>query len=137
MMLATVAKTLCSAVFVSGRAPEEAIAHSCLWSLKAQLLPEALQKHAQWSVDREARRVDLAIELTPAVADDLVAAHRAAHPGFEADWAAERARLVALRSVTRSARYTGGQGCYILPRDGEDGLHFQPRAVPHGPASSR
>lgn len=136
MMLATVAKTLCSAVFVSGRSPEEAIAHSCLWSLKAQLLPEALQQHARWSVDREARRVDVSIDLTPAVADDLVAAHRAVHPGFEADWAAERARLAALGSVIRSARFTGGQGCYILPRDGDAGLHFEPHAVPRGPASS-
>ena len=136
MMLATVAKTLCSAVFVSGRDPREAIAHSCLWSLKAQLLPEALQKHARWSVDRDARRVDVSIRLTPAAVDDLLAAHRAAHPGFEADWAAERARLAALRSVTRSARFTGSQGCYILPRDGDSGLHFEPHAVPRGPASS-
>jgi CubicO group peptidase (beta-lactamase class C family) len=136
MMLATVAKTLCSAVFVSRRDPEEAIAHSCLWSLKAQLLPEALQRHAHWRVDRDARRVDVSIELTPAAADDLLAAHRAAHPGFEADWSAERTRLLALRSVTRSARFTGGQGCFILPRDGEDRLHFEPREVPRGPASS-
>lgn len=136
MMLATVAKTLCSAVFVSGRTPEEAIGHSCLWSLKAQLLPEVLQKHARWQVDRERTRVDVSIELDPATVDDLIAGHRAAHPGFEADWAAEGRRLAALRSVTRSAVFTGGQGSIILPRDGELRLHFEPREVRRGPASS-
>lgn len=136
MMLATVAKTLNSAVFVSGRDPQEAIAHSCLWSLKAQLLPEVLRQHARWRVEREARRTDISIELTPAVADDLIAAHRAAHPGFEADWTAERARLLALRSITRSAQFTGGQGSIIVPRDDDRSLHFEPHAVPHGPASS-
>src|SRR6059058_2217353 len=104
MMLATVAKTLCSAVFVSGRDPQEAISASCLWSLKAQLLPEVLAQHARWNVARDTRRVDVSIALTPAVAYDLLAAHRAAHPGFEADWAAEKARLVGLRSVTRTAQ---------------------------------
>jgi CubicO group peptidase (beta-lactamase class C family) len=136
MMLATVAKTLGSAVFVSGRSPEEATTNSCFWSLKAQLLPDALRHHARWDVDERRRRVDVAIELTPAVADDLIAAHRAIHPGFQADWTAERARLVALRSVTRSAVDTGGQGCLILPRDGDTRLHFEPREVPRGPASS-
>jgi CubicO group peptidase (beta-lactamase class C family) len=136
MMLATVAKTLCSAVFVSGRAPEEAISHSCLWSLKAQLLPEALQRHARWDLDRDARRVDISIELTPAVVDDLIAAHRAAHPGFVADWAIEKTRLLGLRSVRRSAVFTGSQGSLILPRDGELRLHFDPHSVPGGPASS-
>jgi len=136
MMLATVAKTLCSAVFVSGRDPQEAITHSCLWSLKAQLLPDALAQHARWQLDRDARRVDITIGLTPAVADDLIAAHRAAHPGFAADWAAERARLVGLGSVTRAAVFTGSQGSLIVPRDGELRLHFEPRSVPRGPASS-
>ncbi|WP_167784637.1 serine hydrolase domain-containing protein [Ramlibacter rhizophilus] len=136
MMLATVAKTLCSAVYVSGRDPEEAISHSCLWSLKAQLLPDALQRHARWRIDRDLRRVEVSIELTPAAADDLIAAHREAHPAFEADWQAERARLLALRSVLRSAQSTTGQGCYILPRDGDASLHFEPREVSHGPASS-
>jgi CubicO group peptidase (beta-lactamase class C family) len=137
VMLATVAKTLCSARFVSGRDPEEAITHSCLWSLKAQLLPQALQRHVRWQVESSACRVDVSIDLLPAVADDLIAAHRAAHPGFEADWSAERARLIGLGSVTRSARFTGSQGCIILPRGCDGGLHFQPCEVPHGPASSQ
>src|SRR4051812_17446432 len=132
MMLATVAKTLCSAVFVSGREAQEAITHSCLWSLKAQLLPEVLQQHARWNVDRGQKRVDVSIALTPAVADDLLAGHRAVHPGFEADWAAERRRLLALGSVTRTAVFTGGQGSLILPRDGQPPLHFQPRTAPYG-----
>lgn len=136
VMLATVAKTLCSAVFVSGRAPEEAITHSCLWSLKAQLLPEALGRHAQWRVEREARRVDVSLVLTPAATDDLIAAHRAAHPGFEADWSAERARLLALGSVTRSAQFAGAQGCFILPHSGNATRYFPPSDVPLGPASA-
>lgn len=136
MMLATVAKTLSSAVFVSGRDPQEAITVGCLWSLKAQLLPDVLARHARWSVDREKKRVDVSIELTPAVADDLIAGHRAAHPRFEADWSAERKRLLALRSVTRTAICAGGQGSLILPRDGEQRLHFQPRTAPYGRASS-
>jgi CubicO group peptidase (beta-lactamase class C family) len=136
MMLATVAKTLCSAVFVSGRDPEEAINHSCLWSLKAQLLPDPLRRHLRWHLDRESRRVDVTIALTPAAADELIAEHRSAHPGFEADWTAERSRLIELRSVTRSAQFTSGQGSIILPRDGQQRLHFEPRPVPRGSASS-
>jgi CubicO group peptidase (beta-lactamase class C family) len=137
MILSTAAKVLCSAVFVSGREPEEAFRHSALWSLKAQLLPDALLRHARWRLDRADPRVDISIDLTPAAAADLIAAHRAAHPGFEADWAAETARLVGLRSVTRSAQFTGaGQGSIIIPRDGDRRLHFEPREVRRGPASS-
>jgi CubicO group peptidase (beta-lactamase class C family) len=136
MMLATVAKTLCSAVFVSGRDPEEAIRHSCLWSLKAQLLPQALQRRAKWRLDRTAQQVELSIELTPEAADDLIAEHRAAHPGFVADWKAEHARLVALRSVTRSAKFLGSQGSIIVPRDGELRMHCELHPVQRGPASS-
>jgi len=136
IMLATVAKTLCSALFVSGRTPQEAITHSCLWSLKAQLLPDALARHVRWQLDRDTRRVDVTLELTPAVADDLIAAHRAAHPGFMADWPAERARLLSLGRVTRSAQYAGSQGCFILPRDGDPHRYFQPSDVPYGPPSS-
>jgi CubicO group peptidase (beta-lactamase class C family) len=137
MMLATAAKVLCSAVFVSGRDPEEAFNHSALWSLKAQLLPDALLRHARWNLDRQDPRVDISIELTPAAADDLIAAHRAAHPGFEADWAGERARLVGLRKMTRSAQFTGsGQGSLIIPRDGDRALHFKPREIRRGPLSS-
>jgi CubicO group peptidase (beta-lactamase class C family) len=136
MMLATVAKTLCSAVFVSGRDPEEAIRHSCLWSLKAQLLPGALHRHARWHLDRDARRVEISIELTPTAVDDLISEHRTVHPGFQADWDAEHRRLVALQRVTRSAQFTGGQGSLIVPRDGQMRMHFEPESVPRGPASS-
>src|SRR4051812_12722196 len=133
MMLATVAKTLCSAVFVSGRDPEEAISHSCLWSLKAQLLPEVLQQHARWRLDLPAQRVDLSITLTPAVADDLIAAHRAAHPGFDADWAAEKTGLVGLGSVTRTAVFTGGPGAPTLAAARAPPLPLPPRRGAAGP----
>ena len=136
MLLATVAKVLCSAVFVSGRQPEEAFRHSALWALKAQLLADALALHARWHVDRADARVDITLDLTRAVAGDLIAAHRAAHPGFEADWAGEMARLVRLGSVTRSAQFTGDQGSIIVPRDGDRRLHFEPCPVRRGPASS-
>ncbi|MDB5859585.1 MAG: CubicO group peptidase beta-lactamase class family [Ramlibacter sp.] len=137
MMLATAAKVLCSAVFVSGRDPEEAFRHSALWSLKAQLLPDALLQHARWNLDRKDPRVDISIALTPAAADDLIAAHRAAHPGFAADWDSERARLIGLRSITRSAQFTGaGQGSIIVPRDGDRALHFEPREIRRGPLAS-
>jgi len=136
MLLATVAKVLCSAVFVSGRDPAEAFRHSALWALKAQLLPAALARWVQWRVDRDDARVDIWLDLNPAVAADLVATHRAAHPGFEVDWAGETARLANLCNVTRSAQFVGAQGSLIVPRDGDRRLYFEPRVLRRGPVSS-
>ncbi|KPQ20447.1 MAG: hypothetical protein HLUCCA24_02130, partial [Rhodobacteraceae bacterium HLUCCA24] len=58
-MLAVSAKVQCSAVFVSGRDPEEAFANSAPSALHALQLPEVLRAAMDWTLDRAARRVDM------------------------------------------------------------------------------
>lgn len=132
MLLATTAKVLCSAVFISGRDPEEAFHNSAPWALHALQLPEALSETVSWKVNTERRQVEVSITLDAPAIESLVANHRSAHPGFEADWQAERERLAKLGSVTRIAQFTGDQGSQILPEDGELGFHFSPVALTRG-----
>jgi CubicO group peptidase (beta-lactamase class C family) len=84
------AKVMCSAVFVSGRDPEEAMLTSGYF-----MMPEAdLPNVSPPVVDHEARTVSLSY------GDD----------------------------ITRTAIYTGGQGCVLLPA-GEEAPFFEPVAV--------
>ena len=129
LLLATTAKVLCSAVFVSGRDPAEAFANSAVSALHGNQLPEALAELARYEVDREHGQVHVRLQLDDATAARLVAAHRAAYPGFGADWDAETRRLAGLGLLTRSARLVGDQGCQILPMDGDQSLHFTPVPV--------
>jgi CubicO group peptidase (beta-lactamase class C family) len=137
LLLATTAKVLCSAVFVSGREPEEAFRNSATSALHANQLPQVLARHARWSLDRAGGRVDVRMDIDAAVARELVDAHSAAYPGFDADWAGEARRLEALRSVTRSAQFMPDQGCLIVPPDGDRDVAFTPVRLRRGPAPSR
>ncbi len=134
LLLATTAKVLCSAVFVSRRDPTEAFRNSAPSALHANQLPDVLRRHARWHVGE--RQVDIRLDIDGTVASELVAAHRAVHPGFDADWAGEERRLVALASVTRSAQYIPDQGCLIIPPDGDRSLHFTPTPIARGPVPS-
>lgn len=136
LLLATTAKVLCSAVFVSGREPAEAFRNSAPSALHANQLPGVLSRHAKWTLDRPGRRVDVRLDIDAAVAAELVAEHRAAYPGFETDWAAEQRRLAALGSVTRSAQFVPDQGGLIVPPDGDRAIAFEPVRLRRGPAPS-
>lgn len=133
LLLATTAKVLASAVFVSGREPAEAFAHSAPSALHANQLPDVLRRHARWTLDRPGRRVDIRLDIDAQVATELVAAHRAAYPGFEAGWTEEERRLAALVSLTRSAQYVPDQGCLILSPDGDRSVAFEPASLRRGP----
>lgn len=135
LLLATTAKVLASAVFVSGREPAEAFAHSAPSALHANQLPDVLRQHARWALDRPGRRVDIQLSMTPEVAAQLVAAHRAAYPGFETDWEGEERRLATLGNLKGSAQYVPDQGCLILPRDGDRSVVFEPIQLRRGPRS--
>ncbi|WP_109477515.1 serine hydrolase [Paraburkholderia sp. C35] len=126
MLLATTAKVLCSAVFISGRDPEEAFRNSAPWALHAFQLPEALTEIARWKVDGAARRVEVSVTLGDSQVRTLIDSHCSAHPEFDADWTAEATRLKSLGTVTRTAQYTGDQGTIIMPEDGQLHLHFSP-----------
>lgn len=135
LLLATTAKVLASAVFVSGREPAEAFAQSAPSALHANQLPDVLRQHAHWTLDRHDRRVDVRLDIDARIAAELVTAHRAAYPGFEADWAGEERHLAALGSLTRSAQYIPDQGCLILPPEGDRSLSFDPTPIHRGPLS--
>ena len=56
LLIATAAKVLCSAVFVSGRDEEEALRNSAFQALKAHQLDEVLRPLTEARVDRAAGR---------------------------------------------------------------------------------
>ena len=84
------AKVICSAVFVSGRDPDEAMATSGYFMMPESELPRVSRP----VIDREARTLSLSF------GDD----------------------------ITRTAVYTGDQGCVLLPA-GETVPFFEPVAV--------
>jgi CubicO group peptidase (beta-lactamase class C family) len=121
-LLAAPAKILASAVFVSGRDPEEAEQNSALF-----FLPGPIRELLTVAIDREARQVRLGVELGAERVAALVARFRQALPLSDAAWEAEAARLRSLGAVTRVAQHTGDQGCVLLPPDGR--LRFTPVPV--------
>ena len=136
-LLATTAKVLCSAVFISGRDPEEAFVNSATTALQTAQLSGALVRLAQWRVDRDTACAEIHMRLDATTARELVRACRESFPGFKADWRAETSRLAALGDVRRAACFHGDQGAIILPRDGDQRLFFSPAPVPRGPAPSQ
>lgn len=128
LLLATAAKVLCSAVFLSGRDEAEAMRHSALHALQSHHLPEVLLPLVEHETDRAAGAVTLRLRLDAATARRIVAGYRAHYPELVADWVAEEARLLHLGTVARTARHLGDQGCTIVRR-GDDRLFFTPAAV--------
>ncbi len=128
LLLATAAKVLCSAVFVSNRDSAEALRNSAFQALKHHQMDAVLRPMTEAHVDRAAQRVTMTLRLDRPRADAIVAAYRAMFPDFTADWNVETERLAALGTVTRSARFLGDQGCAIL-RQGDDRIFFEPVPV--------
>ncbi len=128
MLLATSAKVLCSALFVSHRDEEEALLHSAFHALQVHHLPETMSALARAHVNREAHEVTMQIRIDDDAARQLVDAYRRLHPDFDTDWEAERRRLASLGTVSRTASFVGSQGSVILPQDGSN-LRFVPEPV--------
>ena len=122
-ILSTPAKVLCSAIWVSGRDPDEAMPTSAFFAT-----PPALRELMEVAIDREDRSVTISMQLDAGSVPRLIDGYRTMHPTFAADWDAEADRLLAQGSVSRTARYFGDQGSIIMPLDGS-GLSFDPVAV--------
>ena len=123
LLLARLAKPMCSAIWVSGRDPKEAADHSIFAGF-----PDAMRDLVTLSIDEANRTVSYTMQLDAECISRLIEVYRQMHPDFETDWNREAERLLAQGSVTRTAMYVGDQGCVILPMDGS-GLKFQPADV--------
>lgn len=128
LVLGTPAKVLCSAVFLSGRDLAEATANSALHALFVHHLHDVLLDLLEVEVDDQAQEVAVSVDVNEATVDGIIAGYRRYYEGFEADWTAERARLLAEGRVTRRARFLGDQGSIILPRQPRE-LGFTPTPV--------
>ncbi len=128
LLLATAAKVLCSAVFLSGREEAEALRHSAFHALQMHHLPDVLLPLVQVETDRPAREITLRLRLDAGSVKRIVAGYRASYPDLEGDWAGEAARLLRLGTVARTARFLGDQGSVILQR-GDARLFFTPVEV--------
>lgn len=128
LLLATAAKVLCSAIFISGRDEAEAVRNSAFHALQSHHLPEVLLPMAAVETDRAAGQVTVRLRLDAAAAERLVAGYRDQYPGLPGDWDMETRRLIQLGTVARTARHLGDQGCAILRR-GDDRLFFTPTQV--------
>jgi len=129
MMLATAAKVLCSAVFLSERDEQEALQHSAFHAMMTHQLPGVLESLVKVETHHLEHTVTLRLRLDPPAVGAILAAYREHYPDLTGDWNAEAARLLRLRTVARTARFLGDQGSVILRR-GDDRLFFSPQPVP-------
>ena len=123
LLLARMAKPMCSAIWVSGRDPKEAEQNSVSadW-------PDTMRELVILEIDGERRAVSYTMKLDDDSVPRLIEMYRSLYPDFEADWDSEARRLLAQGSVTRTAQYFDDQGCIIMPMDGS-GLKFEPVKV--------
>ena len=128
LLLATAAKVLCSAVFLSERDETEALRNSVWHALQVHSLPEVFLPLAQVETDREARQVTMRLRLDKATVERIVTGYRDQYPELAADWGAETERLNRLGTAARTARFLGDQGSVILRR-GDDRMFFKPAPV--------
>jgi len=127
-LLTTPAKVLASALWVSGRSQEDALAHSAFIGDGISTASTRITDLVQVSVDEPAKTVTMTLELTEETVPEIVAGYREMYPSLQADWEDESRRLLALGAVSRSARAAGSQGCHIVPVDGA-GPFFEPVEV--------
>jgi len=128
LVLATAAKVLCSAVFVSGRDLDEVLRNTAPSALYVHHLDQVLIDLIDVALDAEACTVSVSVTLDPETTERIVTGYRALYPDLAADWIAENARLTGLGRVSRVARFLGDQGSVVVPIDGRP-LGFTPTPV--------
>jgi CubicO group peptidase (beta-lactamase class C family) len=128
LVLATAAKVLCSAVYVSGRSLEDAMRHSAPHALFVHHLHDVLLPLIKVDLDDGERTVTVSLRLDRPAVDRIVDGYRAYYDDLDADWGAESQRLADLGAVSRTARFLGDQGSVILPTDDRP-LGFEPVPV--------
>eukprot|EP01052_Picozoa_sp_SAG31_P017779 SAG31_NODE_1231_length_9212_cov_2.857566_4_plen_220_part_00 len=128
LLLTTPAKILASALWVSNRSYDEALANSAFIGDAISTAPSFITDVVEVHVDHSAQVVTMTVPLTTSTVPSIVASYRRLYPTLKTDWDAEHKRLLALGSVARSARFCGDQGCHIVPTSGA-GPYFVPTAV--------
>lgn len=128
LILATPAKVLCSAIFLSGRNLAEAKQNSGLHALFVHHLHDVLLEIMDVQIDEEARELSVSVELTSANVQRIIDGYRRYYVDFEADWSTETSRLISEGRVSRTARFIGDQGSVILPIDDRE-MGFTPMRV--------
>lgn len=128
LLLATAAKVLCSAVFLTGRDATEALHHSAFHALQVHHLPDVFLPLVQVAIDRPAAQVTLRIRLDAGAVGQIVTGYRDHYPDLQGDWPAESERLLRLGTIARTARFLGDQGSVILRR-GDDRMFFTPAPI--------
>lgn len=131
LILGTVAKVVCSALFVSHRDPDEVRQNAVVHALSIHNLHTVLADLVTIDVAGEAREVTVSLALDAPTVRHLIAGYRTYYTDYQADWAAEAERLLALGRAARTARYLGDQGSAIVPEDGAP-LRFTPVPVTTG-----
>lgn len=132
VVLATVAKIVCSGIFISGRSLEDLSSNAVPHAFKIHHVDPTLQNALDVSVDAAAQRVQISALLDSSSASSLVEAYRQTFPDLHADWKAEVERIKEPRRHTQAAQYVGDQGCVILPPSGD--IFFEPTHVSSGVA---
>ncbi len=131
-ILATPAKVVCSALFLSGRDLEEVRKTSFIHALVVHHMHEVLPDLIDITVDKEAHTVMMSLTPSEDNVDHIIDGYREFYrefSEFDADWSAERERLVALGTVSRTAKLISEDlGSAILPLDGRP-LGYEPVSV--------
>jgi len=121
-LLATPAKVVCSAIFLSGRDWEEVKGSSLVHALVSHHMHDVLVDLVDVAIDEESASVTVSFTPTEDRVDALVGGYRAFYENwssFEADYDAERARILAAGTVSRTARFVNDSlGSVILPLPG-------------------
>jgi CubicO group peptidase (beta-lactamase class C family) len=134
LLIATAAKVLASAVFVTGRDVQAALRDSAFHAIDLNKIPVVQQLGAIFrelatvDVDDLTQTVTVSLTLDSDSVPRVITAYQAAYPDFRADWTAEAHRLLSLGRVGRQARYFGDQGCAIL-REEDDTISFERTTV--------
>ena len=128
LLLATSAKVLSSALFISGRDQDDAWRNSVFYALHAHNLPDVLPDLVQAHIDRISKKVRLDLRLDEPAIGRIIESYRAVYPSFQGDWNVEAERLRRLGHISRQVQFTGSQGSVILPAD-DDRLRFEPVEV--------
>lgn len=116
--LGTVAKQVCSAVFLTGLDARTALRRSGYQALAFHRIAAVLADEVTLEVDGRRGEVAVHVEIGPVAARRIVERYRDQYPSLPGDWAGEEKRLRDRGVETRRAVFMGDHGCAILPLTG-------------------